>query len=199
MKGVFWIMFSAAIVACAMALSMCYYEPVVCIPQPVPATLAFSPNLYQDACVISVTHPEIQIELVRTEKQAQGCPLCQYWFRVWNQTSAVGTKAYKMRILLVKAPEEQIVLNGKAIQKLKLHGFIAELSPARYPVLYDEEYFVVEAMCPECLPSGQQYLTLIIEYYECAGIQRFEIVCDLRSQAVKVLQQVFEPTGDCCR
>ena len=163
------------------------------------ATPAFSPNLYQDACVISVTHPELRIDLDRVEKQAPGCPLCQYWFRVWNQTAAVGTKAYKMQILAVEAPKEQIVLNGKAIQELKLHGFVTELPPVRYPVLYDEEYFLVKNMCPECLPLGQQYLTLIIEYYECAGIQRFRVICDLRSQEARVLQQAFEPIGNDCR
>ena len=199
MRGIFWIVLSAAIVASTMAISMCFYEPVVSTPQTELATPAFSPNLYQDACVISVTHPELRINLDRVEKQAPGCSLCQYWFRVWNQTSAVGTKAYETRILVIEAPEQQIVLNGKAIQRLKLHGFVTELLPVRYPVLYDEEYFVVEGMCPECLPLGQQYLTLIIEYYECAGIQRFQVVCDLRSQAVKVLQQAFEPTGNDCR
>jgi len=199
MRGIFWIVLSAAIIASTMAISMCCYEPVVFIPQPAPVTPAFSPNLYEDACVIDVTHPELRINLDRVEKQAPGCSLCQYWFRVWNQTSAVGTKAYETRILVIEAPEQQIVLNGKAIQRLKLHGFVTELLPVRYPVLYDEEYFVVEGMCPECLPLGQQYLTLIIEYYECAGIQRFRVICDLRSQEARVLQQAFEPTGNDCR
>lgn len=200
MKGLFWIATSTAIVVSAMVISLCCYGPVlVCAPEPLSMAPALSPNLYQDACVTSVTHPELRIELSRTEKQASGCSLCQYWFRIWNQTSAVGTKAYETRILVVRAPEQQIVLNGKVIQTLKLHGFVTELSPIRYPVLYDEEYFIVQGMCPECLPSGQQYLTLIIEYYECAGIRRFQVVCDLRSQAVRVLQQAFEPTGDCCK
>ena len=195
MKGVIWTLVSIAIVACvAMASMYCYVPTQASIAQP-SSIAPVSNQSYQDACVVSVTHPELRVELAKVEKQASGCSLCQYWFRIWNQTSAVGTKAYETRILVVKAPEKQIVLNGKVVQKLKLQGFVTELSPIKYPVLNDEEYFIVEGVCPDCLAPGQEYLTLIIEYYECSGVRRFQVKCDLRSQSVKVLRQNFEPTS----
>lgn len=187
---------AVAVMACFLAVCCCYHEPR---SVPLPPSVAATYNPYQDACVISVTHPELRVELVKIEKQAPGCPLCQYWFKVWNQTAAVGTKAYETRVLVVKS-DQPIVLNGKSIQKLRLHGFVTDLPPVRYPVLYDEEYFVVEGMCPECLPEGERCLTLIIEYYECAGVRRFKVVCDLGCRKVTVLGGALEPTGgDCCK
>jgi len=154
--------------------------------------------IYQDACVVEVTHPELQVELYRIETPSPGCSNCRYWFRIWNQTAAVGTKAYQTRILVV--PHNQgIRLDSRTIEPLKLQGFITELPPIEYPVLHDQDYFVVEGLCPGCLFGDQAFIKLVIEYRECAGIRRFSCICDLRSQKVTVLNASFEATGDCCK
>jgi len=160
-------------------------------------TSEYSNLLFQDACVVQVTHPELKIELVRVETPRDGCNHCRYWFRVWNQTAAVGTKAYQTSVLV--APFNLgIELRGKTIEALKLQGFVTELPTIRYPVLKDQDWFVVEGLCPQCLFADQALIKLVLEYYECAGVRRYSCVCDLRSKQVTALYGSFEPLGTCC-
>ena len=199
MKGIFWIVLSAALVICATALSFSCFGPTPQLQSVRTTTSSISANQYQDACVTNVVHPELRVELFKTEKQGPDCSICQYWFRIWNQTSAIGTKAYKTQILISRSSEPEIVLNGKVIQRLKLDGFITELKPIQYGVIRDQEYFVVEAQCVDCLSPSQAEITLIVEYYECSGIRRFQLSCDLRAKAVSVVNQSFESVAGGCK
>jgi len=152
--------------------------------------------VYQDACVVHVTHPELKVELEKIETPREGCNNCRYKFRIWNQTAAVGTKAYQTTVLVV--PINQAQLDGKSIEVLKLQGFVTELPPIHYPVLQDEDRFIVEGLCPGCFFEDQGFVRLVIEYHECAGTRRFSCICDLRSKKVTVLRAAFEPSGNCC-
>jgi hypothetical protein len=159
-------------------------------------TLDVSALMYQDACVVEVTHPELQIELVEVTSPKEGCVNCRYMFRVWNQTAAVGTKAYRMSIWLVPL-ERPVEYNGREIEVLKLHGYITELKTLEYPIIRDEDFFAIDALCPGCINPEDALIKLMIEYYDCSGIHRFECVLDLRNYNVTVLRQSFEPCSDC--
>ena len=178
---------------------LCYYEPVSIMPVLQKEAGIEVTSLYRDACVYSVTHPELEIALDRVESPGNGCTLCQYWFRIWNQTAAVGTKAYQTRVLVV--PQGQnVILNGRSIQTLKLYGLVTELPAIEYTEIRNQDYFVLEAPCPDCLFPNQRYITFIVEYYECDGIRRFKVVCDLTSKQVTVLESAFELTEtNCCK
>jgi hypothetical protein len=197
MKPVFWITMAVTAVAALLATLIGIQTGVV---DGSGVTSPADLGRYADACVVEVTHPELKIELYRTEAPADGCTFCRYWFRVWNQTAAVGTKAYETRVLVSQKPVALTALDGKTIQRLKLHGLVEELPPVTYPVIRDQEFFVVEGVCPDCLFPDQRFIALVMEYYECSGVRRFEAVCDLRCREVTVLRGSYEPTGgDCCR
>lgn len=153
-------------------------------------------NEYADACVVVVTHPELCISLNRVETPSNGCTNCRYWFRVWNQTAAVGTKAYKTQVLVIPA-NVPVTLEGKAIQRLRMQSSVRELTPVSYEVIHDEDYFVLDNLCPACLFPEDRLVKLVVEYYECDGVRRFEVDCDLGSMSVKVVRSTFESTGPC--
>ena len=152
--------------------------------------------LYQDACVVDVTHPELHIELVEVITPKEGCVNCRYMFRIWNQTAAVGTKAYKTSVLLAPLNHE-VILNGRYLAILKLQDYVTELERITYPVIKDEDFFRVDGLCSGCLFADQALIKLVIEYTECSGIRRYECVIDLRNYDVTILQQSFEPCVDC--
>ncbi len=152
---------------------------------------------YQDACVTQVTHPDIQLEISKVESQGSGCDLCYYWFRVWNRTGNVGTKAYDMRIWLVEKPDQIVRLDGKEIQMLKLHGFITELKPVNYHVVKHEEHFLVQAKCPACLSNWEKHQNFIVEYYDCDGVTRRHFNFNFASKQVEIKQSSYEAIGNC--
>ena len=180
---------------------LCCYQPLPVVPvqSAVPqGAVTTTAESYRDACVYSVTHPELNLDIDRVESPGEDCYLCRYVFRIWNQTAAAGTKAYKTRVLVV--PQGQHVeLNGRAIQSLKLYGLVTELRTIEYAVVRNQDYFVLEAPCPGCLFPEQRHVKFVVEYYECAGVQRFEVNCDLGACEVTVLRSEYERTaGNCC-
>jgi len=181
---------SAVLFACILTYSDSYaVETSSIMPE-------YNNMLYQDACVVDVTHPELYIELVEVTTPKDGCVNCRYMFRIWNQTATVGTKAYKTSVLLVPLNHE-VVLNGRSLAILKLQDYVTELERITYPVIKDEDFFRVDGLCPGCLFADQASIKLVIEYTECSGIRRYECVISLQNYDVTILQESFEPCVDC--
>jgi len=151
---------------------------------------------YADACVVTVTHPQLCVELYDVQKPGAGCSFCRYIFRVWNETAPAGTKAYDVKAMVVTKPSELTTVDGKTIEVLKLQGFVQDLRTVNLGVVKDRAYFAMDGLCADCMFPGESAVTLIVEYYECDGVRRAEVACDLRSKSVSIIREVFEP-GPC--
>ena len=191
-----WLGITAIVVGLTVGLFALFTHPDAFNAKSSEITDEYSNLLYQDACVVEVTHPELQVALIEIDAPRNGCVNCRYWFRIWNQTAAVGTKAYKTSVYIVPL-DHGVELNGRNIETMKLQGYVTELKTLQYPVIRNEDFFVIENLCPECLFPDQALIKVVIQYYECSGVRRYECVVNLQSLEVTILNETYEPCLDC--
>jgi|GEM_PF-5591843 len=186
-NGIWWIVLSVVLAGAFAVVGVFVSQPPVAIA---------SPPVFEDACVYSVVHPQIEVSLDRVIGQSVNCStMCDYLFRVSNKTAREGTKAYQVRAWLVK-DRQPFVLNGQVLQEMVLHGFAEELGPVYYPMIQTEKHFVISGLCPECV-GRDRYITIVIEYQDCSGTRLYEYQCDLASQSIMEARQSQQYVGGC--
>lgn len=159
--------------------------------------LAPTINMYGDTCVVVVIHPELCVELYSVESPGDDCSFCRYYFRVWNRTSNQGTKAANVTAMVVADGTQMATIDGQAIELLRLQGFVQDLRPVQLGTVQDQKFFALDGLCAKCMFAEQRVIKLIVEYYECDGVRRAEVVCDLGSKSVRVVRETFEPCTGC--
>ncbi len=182
-----WIGLTVALLAAAVvfAVGISCYQPVA------PNNNVSMPSVnlgYKDACVVSVTHPELEIKLVDIVKPNNGCE-CQYWFSVRNKTANVGTKAYKVSIQPIL--KENASSGGNSAEIRHLYGKNA-MPQIYYPDVQNEVRFSVAGPCPECFSyqagpyaySGQ--IIFLMQYFDCSRVRTYRVQYNLASQDVAI-------------
>jgi hypothetical protein len=166
-----YVSLSVVALAIFLAIGLCATQTEIA-PATTATTIAPLQNrpLYQDSCVTRVIEPEVNLEFIRYEAVSKECPyLCLYLFKIVNKTYNEGTKAYSVQIVLQDKTSNYVTLDNQHIQLITLHGLSSQLSPARFPELRKEGYFVVQAKCPECLGSYESLATFLVDYWDCNG------------------------------
>ncbi len=182
-----WIGVTVAILAASVVvvLGLCCYQPIPLISSPInaPSTAVLS---YQDSCVVSITHPELEIRLADIVRAGNGCN-CQYWFSVKNKTANIGTKAY--RVVIQPILQENASWNDDSAEMRHIYGKDA-ISQINYPNLQNEVRFSVSGSCPDCFSyqagpySYNGKLIFLMSYIDCSGTRNYRIQYDLSSQRI---------------
>ena len=199
-----WIGLTVALLTAGLIfmVAMVNYQPVCNAPQ-IAVSQEVPQNNYADSCVVSITHPELSIQLEKIIQSGDGCQ-CHYWFVVKNRTTKIGTKAYQVEIIPQVKQEE--LWQGQAVQTRRMDGVVNHsIKKIYYADIHNEVHFVIQGPCPKCLSyqagpysyqSGQ--ISFQMRYLDCSGERIYKVTFNLLSQEVTPqLIKVRQNSGSC--